>query len=167
MEMTLRQLLVDEKMDHRDFPTRGHVERAGQDRAHFELPPLSPARRLPLAPHAKNDRPPAGVTRLRDGSTNNFNTDLPGGLLESLGSSSKTPRALRYPALDRKTGTVITVDNLEVREPPPSLRASAGEPLHRRHPQLQPDYLATYSTDILKKIKARDASWKNSYRRRL
>ena len=55
---------------------------------------------------------------------------------------------------------VITVDNLEV---PPNLRHLYAHLLENHYIEgirsYNPDYLATYSTDILKKIKARDASW--------
>lgn len=104
---------------------------------------------------------PLGVTRLRDVLDEKFYADLPGGLLESLGMLFKnSAKVYVYPALDRKTGRVMTLENLEV-------------PLNLRHlyahlvengcvegiRDFNADCLAIYPRDVLNKIQAGDASW--------
>ena len=162
MEMTLRQLLVDEKMDHRDFLDR--VDTLGALGKTVLISSFRRYHRLVgyLSHHTqKMIGLPLGVTRLRDVLDEQFYTDLPGGLLESLGTLFKNSAKLYvYPALDRKTGALITVDSLEV---PPNLRHLYTHLLENHCIEgitnYNTSYLATYSTDILKKIKARDASW--------
>jgi hypothetical protein len=65
-----------------------------------------------------------------------------------------------YPALDRKTGNLITVENLEVA---PHLRHLYAHLVENRFieniRQYNPDYLPIHSRDVLDKIKAGDASW--------
>ena len=77
--------------------------------------------------------------RLRDVLDEKFYTDLPGGLMESLGQLFKNGAKLYvYPSLDKKTGKLITVENLEVA---PHLRHLYAhlrrKQIHREHHQLQ------------------------------
>src|ERR1041385_763464 len=120
-EMTLRQLLVDERLDHRDF-----LDRVDTLSALGKTVLISSFRRYHrlvgyLSRHTqKLIVLPLGVTRLQDVLNEKFYADLPGGLLESLGTLFKYSAKLYvYPALDRTTGAMITVDRLEG---PPNLR---------------------------------------------
>jgi hypothetical protein len=80
---------------------------------------------------------PIGLVRLRDVMDEKFYTDLPGGLMESLGQLFKNGAKLYvYPSLDKKTGKLTTVENLDSRAAPaPSLRASRRKQIHREHHQ--------------------------------
>jgi len=161
-EMTLRQLLVDEKMDHRDF-----LDRVDTLSALGQTVLISSFRRYhKLVEYLSRQTQkmiglPLGVTRLRDVLDEKFYTDLSGGLLESLGTLFKnSARLYVYPALDRKTGTILTLENLEIA---PHLRHLL---LHLRENRFvvdiskyNADCLATYAGDVLGKIKSRDASW--------
>ena len=162
MEMTLRQLLVEEKLDHADF-----LDRVDTLSALGKPVLISSFRRYHklveyLSRHTqKMIGLPLGVTRLRDVFDEKFYTDLPGGLLESLGTLFKNSAKLYvYPALDRKTGELITVENLEL---PPNQR-HLYQHLRENHfidaiDKFNRDCLAIYSQDVLDKIKAKDASW--------
>ena len=162
MEITLSQLLVDEKMDHRDFLDRVDTLSAlgktvlisNFGRYHKLVGYLSRQTQKMVGL-------PLGVTRLRDVLNEKFYTDLPGGLLESLGTLFKNSTKLYvYPALDRETGELITLDNLQVA---PNLRHLFAHLRENKFVEAITSYnagcLATYSTDILNKIKAGDPSW--------
>ena len=162
MEITLSQLLVDEKMDHRDFLDRVDTLSAlgktvlisNFGRYHKLVGYLSRQTQKMVGL-------PLGVTRLRDVLNEKFYTDLPGGLLESLGTLFKNSTKLYvYPALDRETGELITLDNLQVA---PNLRHLFAHLRENKFVEAITNYnagcLATYSTDILNKIKAGDPSW--------
>src|SRR6202042_3483500 len=66
----------------------------------------------------QTDRPiglPDGLVRLREVFDEKVYTDLPGGLMESLGQLFKNGAKLYvYPSLDRKTGKLTTIQNMEV-----------------------------------------------------
>ena len=162
MEITLSQLLVDEKMDHRDFLDRVDTLSAlgktvlisNFGRYHKLVGYLSRQTQKMVGL-------PLGVTRLRDVLNEKFYTDLPGGLLESLGTLFKNSTKLYvYPALDRETGELITLDNLQVA---PNLRHLFAHLRENKFVEAitnyNAGYLATYSADILNKIKAGDPSW--------
>jgi hypothetical protein len=115
-EMTLRQLQVGDAIDHRDFLDR--VDTLGAlgkpvlisnfFRYHRLLTYLSRHTQKPIGL-------PIGLVRLRDVLDEKFYTDLPGGLMESLGQLFKNGAKLYvYPSLDKKTGRLFTVENLDV-----------------------------------------------------
>jgi len=162
MEMTLRQLLVDECMDHRDFLDRvdtlsalGQTVLVSNFRRYHRLVGY-------LSRHTgKMVGLPLGVTRLREVLDEKFYTDLPGGLLESLGTLFKNSAKLYvYPALDRKSGRATTVKNLEV---PSNLRHLYAHLVENGCVEdirdFNADYLAIYPRDVLDKIQAGDATW--------
>ena len=82
---------------------------------------------------------PIGLTRLRDVLDEKFYTTLAGGLMESLGQLFKNgTKVYVYPSLDRKTGRLVTLENLEVpRHLRHLVRAPGGKPLRGKHPELQ------------------------------
>ena len=103
---------------------------------------------------------PIGLVRLRDVLDEKFYTDLPGGLMESLGQLFKNGAKLYvYPSLDKKTGRLTTVQNLDV-------------PAHLRHlyqhlvdnqfivdiTGYNADSLKIYSGEVLAKIHSGDES---------
>jgi hypothetical protein len=162
MEMTLRQLQVDDVIDHRDFLDRVDTLSAlGKTvlisnflRYHRLVMYLSKYTQKAIGL-------PLGLVRLRDVMDENFYTDLEGGLMESLGQLFKNGAKLYvYPWLDPKTGKLIMVENMEVA---PHLRHLYAYLVENRFVEnirnYTPDYLKIYSGDVLAKIKAGDASW--------
>ncbi len=162
MEMTLRQLQVDDVIDHRDFLDRVDTLSAlGKTvlisnflRYHRLVMYLSKYTQKAIGL-------PLGLVRLRDVMDENFYTDLEGGLMESLGQLFKNGAKLYvYPWLDPKTGKLIMVENMEVA---PHLRHLYAYLVENRFVEnirnYNPDYLKIYSGAVLAKIKAGDASW--------
>lgn len=162
MEMTLRQLQVGNAIDHRDFLDRVDTLRA------LGWPVLISNflryHRLVIYLSRHTNKPiglPLGIVRLRDVLDEKFYTDLPGGLLESLGQLFKNGAKLFvYPSLDRQTGKLATVDNFEVA---PQLKHLYAHLVENRFIEnirdYNPDCLSAYSGDVLEKIKAGDAGW--------
>ena len=161
-EMTLRQLQVDDVIDHRDFLDRvdmlsalGKTVLISSFFRYYRLV-------MYLSKYTqKTIGLPLGLVRLRDVMDESFYTDLEGGLMESLGQLFKNGAKLYvYPCLDRKTGKLITVKNMEVA---PHLRHLYAHLVENRFVEnirnYNPDYLKIYSGDVLDKIKAGDASW--------
>ncbi len=158
-EMTLRQLQIGDAIDHGDFLDRVDTLSAlGKPvlisnflRFHKLLIYLSKHTQKPIGL-------PIGLVRLRDVLDEKFYTDLPGGLLESLGHLFKNGAKLYvYPSRDKKTGQITTVENLEVA---PHLRHLYAHLVENRFvesiPNYKPEYLGIYSSLVLDKIHAGD-----------
>jgi hypothetical protein len=115
-EMTLRQLQVENSIDHRDFLDR--VDTLGALGKPVLISNFLRYHRLVTYLSRQTQKPiglPIGLVRLRDVLDEKFYTDLPGGLMESLGQLFKNGAKLYvYPSLDKKTGKLTTVENLEV-----------------------------------------------------
>jgi len=161
-EMTLRQLQVDDVIDHRDF-----LDRVDMLSALGKTVLISSFRRyhrlvMYLSKYTqKTIGLPLGLVRLRDIMDESFYTDLEGGLMESLGQLFKNDtKVYVYPSLDRKTGQLTTLENMEVA---PHLRHLFAHLVENRFVEnirnYSVDYLKIYSGDVLAKIKAGDASW--------
>jgi hypothetical protein len=89
---------------------------------------------------------------------------LDGGILESFGRLFKNDLTLYiYPLLDRKTGTLTTVENLPVK---PELRKLYEYLVEKRCVSQLDNYnsevLPIFSRDVIQQIKAGDARWSNS-----
>jgi len=160
-EMTLRQLQVGDAIDHHDFLDR--VDTLGALGRPVLISNFLRYHRLVAYLSRYTQKPvglPLGVVRLRDVMAEKFYTDMPGGLMESLGQLFKNGAKLYvYPSLDR-TGKLTTLENLEV---PPNLRHLFQHLVEnhfvegiRNH---NTEYLAAYSGEVLKKIQDRDAAW--------
>jgi hypothetical protein len=98
--------------------------------------------------------------RLRDVMDEKFYTDLPGGLMESLGQLFKNGAKLYvYPSLDKKSGQLITVENMEVA---PHLRHLYAHLVENKFIEnitsYNADALKIYSGEVLAKIHAGDES---------
>ena len=158
-EMTLRQLQVGDAIDHRDFLDRVDTLGAlGKPvlisnflRYHRLVTYLSRHTRKPIGL-------PIGLVRLRDVLDEKFYTDLPGGLMESLGQLFKNGAKLYvYPSLDKKTGKLTTVENLEVA---PNLRHLYAHLVENKFIEnianYNADALKVYSSDVLAKIHSGD-----------
>jgi hypothetical protein len=158
-EMTLRQLQIGDAIDHRDFLDRVDTLGAlGKPvlisnflRYHRLVNYLSRQTQQPIAL-------PIGLVRLRDVLDEKFYTDLPGGLMESLGQLFKNGAKLYvYPSLDKKTGRLFTVENLDVA---PHLRHLYAHLVENKFidniTNYNADALKIYSGEVLAKIHSGD-----------
>jgi hypothetical protein len=158
-EMTLRQLQVGDAIDHRDFLDR--VDTLGALGKPVMISNFLRYHRLVsyLARHTQKPIGlPIGLVRLRDVLDEKFYTDLPGGLMESLGQLFKNGAKLYvYPSLDKKTGKLFTVENLDVA---PHLRHLYQHLVDNQFivniTRYNADALKIYSGEVLAKIQAGD-----------
>jgi hypothetical protein len=160
-EMTLRQLQVENAIDHRDFLDR--VDTLGALGKPVLISNFLRYHRLVTYLSRQTQRPiglPIGLVRLRDVLDEKFYTDLPGGLMESLGQLFKNGAKLYvYPSLDKKSGKLFTVENLEIA---PNLRHLYAHLVENKFIENITDYdadaLKIYSSNVLEKIHAGDES---------
>jgi len=160
-EMTLRQLQVGDAIDHRDFLDR--VDTLGALGKPVLISNFLRYHRLVGYLSRQTQKPiglPIGLVRFRDVLDERFYTDLAGGLMESLGQLFKNGAKLYvYPSLDKKTGQLTTVENLEV---PPHLRHLYAHLVENRFIEnitnYDPAALKIYSSDLMAKIKNGDES---------
>src|SRR5271169_5919038 len=160
-EMTLRQLQVGDAIDHQDFLDR--VDTLGALGKPVLISNFLRYHRLVTYLSHHTQKPiglPIGLVRLRDILDEKFYTDLPGGLMESLGQLFKNGAKLYvYPSLDKKTGVLTTVENMEV---VPHLRHLYAHLVENKFieniPNYNADALKIYSGEVLAKIHAADES---------
>jgi hypothetical protein len=160
-EMTLRQLQVDNCIDHQDFLDR--VDTLGALGKPVLISNFLRYHRLVTYLSRQTDKPialPIGLVRLRDVMDEKFYTDLPGGLMESLGQLFKNGAKLYvYPSLDKKSGQLITVENMEVA---PHLRHLYAHLVENKFVEnitgYSPDALKIYSSNVLEKIRNADVA---------
>ena len=158
-EMTLRQLQVGDAIDHRDFLDR--VDTLGALGKPVLISNFLRYHRLVSYLSRQTQKPiglPIGLVRLRDVLDEKFYTDLPGGLMESLGQLFKNGAKLYvYPSLDRKTGKLTTIENLEVA---PNLRHLYAHLVENKFIENITGYnaaaLKIYSGEVLAKFHAGD-----------
>ena len=158
-EMTLRQLQVGDAIDHRDFLDR--VDTLGALGKPVLISNFLRYHRLVSYLARQTQKPiglPLGLVRLRDVMDEKFYTDLPGGLMESLGQLFKNGAKLYvYPSLDRKTGKLTTIENLEVA---PNLRHLYAHLVDNKFIENITGYnaaaLKIYSGEVLAKIHSSD-----------
>jgi len=160
-EMTLRQLQVGDAIDHRDFLDR--VDTLGALGKPVLISNFLRYHRLVNYLARQTQKPiglPIGLVRLRDVFDEKFYTDLPGGLMESLGQLFKNGAKLYvYPSLDKKTGQLFNVGNLDVA---PHLRHLYMHLVENKFivdiENYDADALKIYSSEVLEKIHAGDES---------
>jgi hypothetical protein len=160
-EMTLRQLQVGDAIDHRDFLDR--VDTLGALGKPVLISNFLRYHRLVTYLSRHTQKPiglPIGLVRLRDVLDEKFYTDLPGGLMESLGQLFKNGAKLYvYPSLDKKTGRLTTIENLEVA---PNLRHLYAHLVENQFIVDIKNYnaaaLKIYSGEVLAKIHSGDES---------
>ena len=158
-EMTLRQLQVGDAIDHRDFLDR--VDTLGALGKPVLISNFLRYHRLVSYLSRQTQKPiglPIGLVRLRDVLDEKFYTDLPGGLMESLGQLFKNGAKLYvYPSRDKKTGKLTTVENLEVA---PHLRHLYAHLVENQFivdiKNYNADALKIYSGEVLAKIHSGD-----------
>jgi len=163
LEMTLRQLRIDDEIDHQDFLDRVDMLSAlGKPvlisnflRYHRLVAYLSRYTQKPIGL-------PLGAVRLRDVFDEKFYTDVPGGILESLGQMFRRGVKLYvYPSLERD-GTITTIQNLQVA---PNLRHLYAHLVDNKMVEdirdYNPEFLSASSSQILRQIQCGDASWES------
>ncbi|MDB6066358.1 MAG: hypothetical protein JWR26_2566 [Pedosphaera sp.] len=162
MEMTLRNLLSEGGVDHKDFLARVDVLRALGKTVLIS----NYARYYKLVSYLsrytqKSIGIALGIPSLKEIFDEKFYTDLEGGLLESLGRLFKNSVKLYvYPWRDPVTGKVTTAENLLVT---PHLRNlytylvenHCVETIHKHNVE----YLPIFSRDVLARIQTYDPSW--------
>ncbi|HKQ69186.1 MAG TPA: hypothetical protein VJT73_07600, partial [Polyangiaceae bacterium] len=104
-----------------------------------------------------------GAASLKELFDEKYYQQLEGGILESFGRLFKNDlRLYIYPLLDQKSGTLVTVENLEIAA---NLRKLYGHLVDngfiRQLENVNREYLSIFSRDALRKIKLGDASWEN------
>jgi hypothetical protein len=163
-EMTLRQLKVGDAIDHRDFLDR--VDTLGALGKPVLISNFLRYHRLVTYLSRHTQKPiglPIGLVRLRDVLDEKFYTDLPGGLMESLGQLFKNGAKLYvYPSLDKKTGQLTTVQNLDVA---PHLKHLYAHLVQNQFivdiTNFNAEALRIYSGEVLSKIHSGDESLAN------
>ncbi len=161
LEMTLRQLKVGDAIDSRDFLDR--VDMLSALGKPVLISNFLRYHRLVTYLWRYTQKPiglPLGLIRLRDIADEKFYTDLPGGIMESLGQLfRKDVKLYVYPSLE-KDGTITTVENMGVAPHLKHLREHLVENgFVEDIKKYNRDYLSIYSGDVLKKIQTGDASW--------
>ena len=105
-----------------------------------------------------------GAGSLRELFDEKYYARLDGGILESFGRLFKNDLKLYiYPLLDRKSGELMTVENLPVA---PELRKLYEYLVEKRCIEqldnYNPAYLSIFSRDVIEQIKAGDPSWSDN-----
>lgn len=162
-ELTMRNLLSDGEIDRRDFLARADLLAASGMTVmisdYFEYYRLAAylswrtKERIGIV---------LGAPSLIELFDEKYYQQLPGGILESFGRLFKNDLKLYvYPLRDPVTGELTTVENLAVS---PELRKLYGYLADRGSfvdlDNFKPEYLRIFSRDVLKRISAGDASWK-------
>ncbi len=162
MEMTLKNLTEDDKIDHQDFLAR--VDILGALGKTVLISNFGEYHRLAayfFRYTKKMIGVAMGVPTLKELFDEKYYTDLSGGILESFGRMFKNDLKLYvYPLLEKKTGALITAGNLRVA---PNLRHLHAYLVENRYIESLRDYdekvLPIFSRDVLDKIRAGDSSW--------
>ncbi len=162
MEMTLKNLTDDNKIDPRDFLDR--VDILGTLGKTVLISDFAEYHRLAayfFRYTKKMIGVAMGVPTLKEVFDEKYYADLEGGLLESFGRLFRNDLKLYvYPLLEPKTGALITAGNLRVA---PNLRHLHAYFIENRFIEGLRDYdeksLPIFSREILAKIRAGDATW--------
>jgi hypothetical protein len=164
MEMTLRNLLSEGGVDHKDFLARVDILSALGKTVLIS----NYARYYKLVAYLsrytqRNIGIALGVPSLKEIFDEKFYTDLEGGLLESLGRLFKSSvKLFVYPWRDPVTGKVTTAENLKVARHLQPLYAYLIE--NRCVESIlkhNVEYLPIFSRDVLARIQTYDSSWED------
>jgi hypothetical protein len=104
-----------------------------------------------------------GLPSVRQMAEERFYTDLPGGVLESMGRLFKrSVKMYVYPARDPESGQIRTVDTAPIQPPWHHMRdllieIGRIEPIQR----FEESYLSIHTADVLARIQRGDPSWEN------
>lgn len=162
MEMTLKNLIEGDRIDHKDFLDR--VDILGALGKNVLISNYGEYHRLAayLFRHTKKMIGIVmGVPTLREIFDEKYYADLEGGILESFGRLFKNDLKLYvYPLREAKTGALITAGNLRVA---PHLRHLYAYLVENRLIESLRDFdescLPIFSRDVLAKIRSGDPAW--------
>jgi hypothetical protein len=161
-EMTLRNLLSGNEVDHEDFLARADLLGAlGIDALISRFQPY-----YQLADYLAEytDRLiglAVGLPTVRQMAEERYYKELPGGVLESMGRLFKrSVKMYVYPTLDPNSGEIRTVDTASIPPPWHYMRALLRE-IGRIEPirDFNENYTAIHTTDVLARIQRGDVSW--------
>ncbi len=164
MEMTLKNLVADDRIEPADFLDR--VDLLGSLGKNVLISNYTQHFRLAAYLHRSTTQRVAmvmGVPTLREIFDEKYYTDLDGGILESFGRLFKNELKLYvYPFLVPETNALITADNMSVA---PNLR-HLYQYLHQNHlieslPDYEPSCLPIFPRIVLDRIKKADSSWES------
>jgi hypothetical protein len=170
MEMTLRHLTTDDRIDEKDF-----LYRAEMLSALGKTVLISNFRRFHrLAAYLARytSRPiglALGASKLREIFDETFYNESEGGLLGGLGQLFKNPNRLyAYPHLNLETGEVTTAENFPIQPRLKHLYAHLRENRFIRGiPNSHPDLLRIRSRDVVARILAGDPLWETMVPRQI
>jgi hypothetical protein len=161
-EMTLRNLLAAGSVDHSDFLARADILRAlGLD---VLISRFQPYHELAEYLAAYTDRMiglAVGLPNVREIADEKYYTDLPGGVLESMGRLFKRfVKMYVYPTRDPVSGEIQTIERAPVPPPWHHLRDLLLD-IHRLEGIRGYDeaYLSIRTPDVLARIEKGDPSW--------
>jgi hypothetical protein len=164
MELTMRNLREEGgEVDRADFLARADMLAASGKTVlisdYFEYYRL--AAYLSRYNNKKKIAVTMGAASLRDLFDEKYYATLDGGILESFGRLFRNDlRLYIYPLLDRTSGQLVTVDNLEVSARLRKLFGYLADNGYiRQLENVNRAYLHIFSRDALKKIRAGDSSW--------
>lgn len=161
-EMTLRSLLSGKDVDHADFLARADI--LGTLSFDVLISRFQPYYQVADYLSQYTDRLiglAVGLPSVRQMAEERFYTDLPGGVLESMGRLFKrSVKMYVYPTLDAESGQIRTADTAPI--PPPwhhmrDLLIEIGrvEPIR----DFNETYTSIHTTDVLARIQSGDVSW--------
>src|SRR5215813_15591052 len=161
-EMTLRNLLSGKEVDHADFLARTDI--LGTLSVDVLISRFQPYYQVADYLSRYTDRLiglAVGLPSVRQMAEERFYTDLPGGVLESMGRLFKrSVKMYVYPTLDAESGQIRTADTAPI--PPPwhhmrDLLIEIGrvEPIR----DFNETYTSIHTTDVLARIQSGDVSW--------
>jgi hypothetical protein len=163
-EMTLRNLLSGNEIDHTDFLARADILGAlGIDvlisrfQPYYQLADYLAEYTDQLIGLA------VGLPTVRQMAEERYYTELPGGVLESIGRLFKrSVKMYVYPALDTASRAVRTVETASIQPPWHHMRDLLLE-IGRIEPirQFNESYLSIQTLDVLERIQRGDASWQS------
>lgn len=160
-EMTLRNLLSGKEIDHTDFLARTDILRTLS--VDVLISRFQPFYELAEYLSGYTDRLiglAVGLPSVRQMAEERFYTDLPGGVLESMGRLFKrSVKMYVYPSLD-DFGQIRTADTAPIQPPWHHMRDLLIE-IGRLEPlrQFNERYLSIHTTDVLGRIQRGDPSW--------
>ncbi len=163
-EMTLRNLRSGSDIDHNDFLARADMLAVlGID---VLISRFQPYYQLADYLAAYTDRLiglAVGLPTVREMAEEKYYTDLPGGVLESMGRLFKrSVKMYVYPTLDAISGNIRSADTAPIQPPWNHMRdllieIGRIEPIRR----FEESYLSIHTTDVLARIKHGDSSWED------
>jgi len=161
-EMTLRNLLSGKEVDHADFLARTDI--LGTLSVDVLISRFQPYYQVADYLSRYTDRLiglAVGLPSVKQMAEEKFYTDLPGGVLESMGRLFKrSVKMYVYPTRDPQSGEIRSVDNVPLDPPWHHMRDLLIE-IGRIEPirDFNESYTSIHTTDVLARIKRGDVSW--------